>query len=358
MKRKQLTRTLAVLFLFGMFVTSAFAAQSIAFSDDNAIAHKEAVYGCVELGIIKGHSDGSFDPAADVTRAEMAKMIAVTQSGGREPYVFGLKAPSYNDTKNHWAKDSILFCSSTGIVSGMGDGSFALDQEVTALQAAKMLLVTLGYDAEIESFTGTDWAEKIDARAIENGLYVNLSEALQKDAPLSRDSAAQMIWNALGQKTIMYENGKEPVQTQKTLKEKHFTAYTYQIGETYKTNDFALTVQSAKTVSEYAGKTAPEGQTYAVIRVHIENIRGKNIVTGAVDFELLLGDTIIEAEEPWADSMLYMVGIMNPFGSYKERTADIVYTVPKGTTQANLSHYLSDEHHHNLDTYIVTCPFK
>ena len=44
------------------------------------------------LSIINGKDDGSFDPKAPVTRAEMAKMITVALNGGVDP-VLGTQTP-------------------------------------------------------------------------------------------------------------------------------------------------------------------------------------------------------------------------------------------------------------------------
>ena len=51
-----------------------------AFNDQDKIVNDEAVDMCVALNVINGRTDGSFDPAGNVTRAEMAKMICMTVS--------------------------------------------------------------------------------------------------------------------------------------------------------------------------------------------------------------------------------------------------------------------------------------
>ena len=43
---------------------------------------------------------------------------------------------------------------SQGIVSGVGGGRFSPNGNVTASQLSKMLLVSLGYDSDIEGYTG------------------------------------------------------------------------------------------------------------------------------------------------------------------------------------------------------------
>ena len=49
-----------------------------------------------------------------------------------------------------WAEKYIESCVSQGIVSGVGGGRFSPNGNVTASQLSKMLLVSLGYDSDIE----------------------------------------------------------------------------------------------------------------------------------------------------------------------------------------------------------------
>ncbi len=61
------------------------------------------------------------------------------------------------DITSHWAKGHINYCYTTGIIAGRGTGTFDPSATVTALEAAKMLLVAVGYDPAIEGFEGADW---------------------------------------------------------------------------------------------------------------------------------------------------------------------------------------------------------
>lgn len=166
------------------------------FKDFSSIRHTEAVSECVDLNIISGFPDGSFQPNGNVTRAQMAKMICVALNGGKEPTTAVNKNPTYADVDNHWAEGYIEYCSSKGIVAGIGSGKFNPDGNVTGTQAAKMLLVALGYNAEKEHYVGSGWNVFVDSRAEQVGLYDQL-ETMDPAKNLSRDNAAQMIWNAL-----------------------------------------------------------------------------------------------------------------------------------------------------------------
>ncbi len=89
------------------------------------------------------------------------------------------------------------------MVAGVGGGKFAPEDQVTGFQAAKMLLVALGYEAERENFNTPMWETNVSVRAAQAGLFQGLDD-LNPSAPLSRDSAAQMIWNALNAGEVEY----------------------------------------------------------------------------------------------------------------------------------------------------------
>ena len=93
---------------------------------------------------------------------------------------------------------------SQGIVSGVGGGRFSPAGNVTASQLAKMLLVCLGYDADIEEFTGNAWDTNVNVVATQKGIYEGLS-GLDVSAALTRDNAAQMVWNALQATEVTYK---------------------------------------------------------------------------------------------------------------------------------------------------------
>ena len=184
--------------LAGMMVMGAGAAN---FSDADKITNTDAVNTMVALGVIKGKDTGAFDPTGNVTRAEMAKMLCVAINGGKEP-VLGVKTtPTYKDIKGHWAESYIEYCSSMGYVAGRGDGSYGPDATVTSTEAAKMILTTMGYKAEVSGFVGLDWAINTNSQANQVGLYKKLS-GINTSVAMSRDNAAQMLYNALDAKTV------------------------------------------------------------------------------------------------------------------------------------------------------------
>ncbi|MPM03279.1 hypothetical protein SDC9_49544 [bioreactor metagenome] len=198
--KKALCLALACVMLLGMMVMTTGAAD---FTDKDEIVNTEAVNTLVALNIINGKEDGSyFDPTGIVTRAEMCKMICVALNGGKDPQL-GTVSTSFTDTNGSWAAGYIEYCYNLGIVAGRGDGTFDPTGTVTGTEAAKMLLVALGYNAKTEGFIGDSWAIAVNVRANQKDIYDEL-ETLNPSNGLSRDDAAQMVYNAINAVMVEY----------------------------------------------------------------------------------------------------------------------------------------------------------
>ena len=201
-QKKVLSLVLCVAMLLSVMVMGTGAA----FTDQDEIQNAEAVDMTSALGIIDGYEDGSFQPAENIERGEAAKMISAMLNGGRDS-VQETTESSYNDvlgSVDAWANKYIEYCTARGIVSGVGGDRFAPASNVTGTQLAKMLLVSLGYDSVKEGYQDNAmWSVNVNTDAVAAGLYAGI-ETIDMSAPLSRDNAAQMIWNALQAKTVVY----------------------------------------------------------------------------------------------------------------------------------------------------------
>ena len=188
--------------LSGMMIMGASAATS--YTDAEDIVNVEAVEVMGALNIINGKDDGSFSPEENVTRSQMAKMIAVAMNGGKEPN-FGVKTtPTFTDVKGHWAETFIEYCYDMKIINGRGDGTFDPDGNVTGVEAAKMVLSALGYEATAYQLTGPNWDSNVNRNATQvcdPSLYETVENTVMSQ-PITRDVAAQIIWNGMQNKTI------------------------------------------------------------------------------------------------------------------------------------------------------------
>ena len=174
--------------------------SNAAFKDADKIDHTEAVEVMNALGVINGMPDGSFNPSGTVTRAEMAKMISIIMLGDIDAAAFKGTTTDLTDINGHWAEGFIKYCYSQGVIAGRGDGTFAPNANVTAVEAAKMLLVAIGYNATVQGYVGADWTINIIRDAQLSKFFDDLSVTSGK--VLTRDEAAQMIYNAVNAKTI------------------------------------------------------------------------------------------------------------------------------------------------------------
>ena len=204
---RNLKKVLSLVLCVAMMLSVMVVGAGAAFSDQSKIKNTEAVDACTALNIIGGYPDGSFKPEGNITRAEVTKMICVALNGGKEPNLATNATPTFSDVRTNansaWAEKYIESCYAQGIVSGVGGGKFAPAGNVTGTQLAKMLLVSLGYKSDLEGFTGNAWATNVNVRAAQKGLYKGL-ESMDTNAALTRDNAAQMIWNALKAYEVEY----------------------------------------------------------------------------------------------------------------------------------------------------------
>ena len=209
--KRALSLALAAIMLIGMMVVSASAVSYNDLTDKDQIVNKDAVSMLVSLGIIEGKPDGSYGPTENVDRAQMAKMLSVIMNKGVDNSALYQSVNSgLTDITSHWAKGHINYCYTTGIIAGRGTGTFDPSATVTALEAAKMLLVAVGYDPAIEGFEGADWAINVSVRADEQGIFEGFTKDLS--APLNRDDAALLIYNALDVEMIQsYTTNNYPI---------------------------------------------------------------------------------------------------------------------------------------------------
>ena len=215
-----------------------------AFTDQADIkVDSEVVDTLVSLGVIEGFENGSFQPNGTVTRAQMAKMIYVLRTGNSDASAYNNDKTTFTDINGHWAAGYIKYCQSLNIIAGKSNTKFCPNDKVTTQEAAKMLLVTLGYDAKKAGLVGAGWASKTNALADENGLLEDVNTSFTGACP--RQYAAQLIYNTIFAPTVVlrddvYTNENYAGHDNKTVGEKYMGLKT--------------TVGTLDTVSKESGK--------------------------------------------------------------------------------------------------------
>ena len=197
---KNLKQVLALGMAFSLTMSTMAGA---AFTDSADIDATEAVDMLSALGVITGYEDGSFKPDGTVTRAEAAKMIfAIRNNGSINADSFKNASTTFTDIQGHWAEGYIKFCQTMGVIAGKSATTFDPNGNVTGVELAKMMLVTLGYDAEKAGIYGPTWATATLALASENGLLKGVDADLYTGLP--RQYAAQLMYNALLAPTVRW----------------------------------------------------------------------------------------------------------------------------------------------------------
>ena len=196
--KKVLALVLAFACAFTMFAGAAF-------SDQADIQSTEAVDALTGLGVIQGYTDGSFRPDVTVTRAEMAKMIFTILNGGNDDASAYENLPtSFTDLNDDWYKGYIKYLQNSGIIAGKSATRFAPNETVTGVEAAKMLLVVAGYDADKAGLTGLSWMANTMKYANLNNLFEDVDADV--NAGLPRQYAAQIMFNSLDMERVVYSN--------------------------------------------------------------------------------------------------------------------------------------------------------
>ena len=267
---KNLKKVLALVLAFACAFTM-FA--SAAFTDSADIkVDADAVDTLVSLGIIEGFEDGSFQPNATVTRAQMAKMIYVLRTGKSDASAYNDDKTSFTDIGSHWARGYIKYCQSLGIIAGKSNTIFAPNATVTAQEAAKMLLVTLGYDANKAGLVGAGWAAKTNALADENGLLEDVNTSFT--GPCPRQYAAQLIYNAIDTPTVVWRDDAYTNETytgddNKTIGQKY-------MGLNSKDEGILESVKKEDGRDTYRIKVADVG-TLTKVEKDYSNLLGENV---------------------------------------------------------------------------------
>ncbi len=116
--------------------------KSIPFEDVEREAwYYDSVTKAYKNGLISGKDKTTFDPKGNITRQEMAVIVAkiLEEKGYKKVGLEELNIFNDKEVIDGWAKDSVSLCVKEGIISGMGDGRFAPKENANRAQAVVML---------------------------------------------------------------------------------------------------------------------------------------------------------------------------------------------------------------------------
>jgi hypothetical protein len=108
---------------------------------DESHGNYTAIKYLYDMGVLEGYADGSFKPDNTVNRAELLKILLEGQ--GITPSV-QVHHDCFTDVGQDWYAPYVCYAKGLDWVEGYDDGSFKPGQEVTNIEALKMLLVSQG----------------------------------------------------------------------------------------------------------------------------------------------------------------------------------------------------------------------
>ncbi|MDO4174393.1 MAG: N-acetylmuramoyl-L-alanine amidase [Eubacteriales bacterium] len=168
---------------------------------DNRWYYEPAVF-CYQNGLLKGTSDTAFSPNTSMTRAMFVQAL----------YNYANPAEKSADTnftdvkETSWYYDAVCWAEENNITAGMGDGTFAPNQNVTREQFIRLLFAYAGAEspqdgAVLKDFSdGTkvaEWAVPSMCWAIEHGMVVgdvqNGTKVLNPKGETTRAQAASVL---------------------------------------------------------------------------------------------------------------------------------------------------------------------
>lgn len=202
--RKFLSLLLALVMTMSLVTISAGAAD---FTDDSDIVYDEAIDVISAIGVVDGYSDGSFKPTTQLNRGQAAKIITNMILGPTAASALSATAAPFKDVPaNHTFAAQIAYCSQQGIINGYSDGSFQPGGTLTGYAFLKMLEGALGYDGNVEGFTGGNWTINVAKIANGIGLLDGVAEGFSGTATVDRQTACLFAFNTLKADLVEYDS--------------------------------------------------------------------------------------------------------------------------------------------------------
>ena len=175
--------------LLALTLIAALSATALAYDDTSALSSAEqtALTELSNRGVVNGYPDGTFRPAAEVNRAEFAKMLGVY--AGLEELTSAVSP--FSDVKNSaWYYGWVCLAKDKSWVKGYPEGDFRPLNPVTQQEIATVLVRLAGINT-----TNFSWPDDYIEAAQNAGAFRGLVSV--GVAPASRIITCQMFYNML-----------------------------------------------------------------------------------------------------------------------------------------------------------------
>ena len=186
--KRALSLLLSSAMVIGMMVMGSSAAS---YTDVTSEENVEAIEVLKAVGVMTGDENGNFNPDKQVTRAEMAVVMANLLDLKVEDFK-GASLP-FTDVPE-WAVPYVAACYADGITAGISATQYGSNNSVTTAQAALMMMKALGYFQLSKDF-GSDW----QVATVKQGSKIDLFDGIEAGAStaMTRNDVAQLTLNTL-----------------------------------------------------------------------------------------------------------------------------------------------------------------
>ena len=186
--KRALSLLLSSAMVLGMMVMGSSAAS---YTDVTSKENVEAIEVLKAVGVMTGDQNGKFNPDKQVTRAEMAVVMANLLDLKVEDFK-GASLP-FTDVPE-WAVPYVAACYADGITAGISATQYGSNNSVTTAQAALMMMKALGYFQLSKDF-GSDW----QVATVKQGSKIDLFDGIVAGAStaMTRNDVAQLTLNTL-----------------------------------------------------------------------------------------------------------------------------------------------------------------
>ena len=213
--KKFLSLVLALVMTMSLVTISAGAKD---FTDSDKVTYDDAIEVMSELKVIDGYTDGSFRPTVELNRGAAAKIICNMILGPTTASALSASSAPFVDVPaDSVFAGYITYCAKEGIINGYADGTFRPTAPLNGYAFMKMLLGALGYDSDIEGYTGANWSVNVAKQAIGIGLddgndnFVGTKHVTREEACLYALNTLQATMVEYDSKTTVTVNGAQVV---------------------------------------------------------------------------------------------------------------------------------------------------
>ena len=198
--KKFLALILAMVMAFSLMVTANAAHVGTQYSDEADVtpAFSEAVEVLTGMGVFQGDS-GSFRPASNITRAEVAAIIyrlATGDTGTDKMDLYTTRHPFTDVRSDAWYAGYVGYLYNAKIIKGTTATTFNPAGSVTGYEVLAMILRAVGYDKNDE-FTGGTWTVEVASTATKLGILEDIDSTHYGDTlhlASRRDVVASMLF--------------------------------------------------------------------------------------------------------------------------------------------------------------------